>query len=83
MDSAEELRRALEASQVETATLRAAAEGPDRAPRVNDKDDADEANSAHREKYDDGQAGTAADGRAGPNAFERQGVNTTICFGGQ
>ena len=36
MESVEELRRALEAAQAETAALRAAAEGADRAPRVND-----------------------------------------------
>ena len=81
MNSVEELRRALEASQAETAALRAAAEGADRVPRVNDTDDADEADSAHRVNYDDGQAGTAADGRAGPNAFARQGVNTTFFWG--
>ena len=34
----EELRRALEASQAQTAALRAAAEGADRAPRLNDTD---------------------------------------------
>ena len=45
--SVEELRRALEASQAETAALRVAAEGADRALRVNDTDDADEADSAH------------------------------------
>ena len=82
MDSVEELRRALEASRAETAALRAAAEGADRAPRVNDTDDADEADSAHRANYVGGQAGTAADGRAGPNAFARQGVNTTFGGGG-
>ena len=32
MESVEELRRALEAAQAETAALRAAAEGADRAP---------------------------------------------------
>ena len=74
MESVEELRRALEAAQAETAALRAAAEGADRAPRVNDTGDADEADSAYRANYDDGHAGTAADGHAGPNA--RQGANT-------
>ena len=49
---------------------------------MNDTDDADEADSSHRANYDDGQAGTAADGRAGPNVFARQGVNTTIFRGG-
>ena len=78
----EELRRALEASQAETAALRAAAEGVDRAPRVNDTDYANEADSAHRANYDYGQARTAADGRAGPNLFARQGVNTTNLFWG-
>ena len=81
MNSVEELRRALETSQAETAALRAAAEGADRVPRVNDTDDADEADSAHRANYDDGQAGTAADERAGSNALARQGVNTTFFLG--
>ena len=80
MESVEELRRALEAAQAETAALRAAAEGVDRAPRVNETGDVDEADSAYRANYDDGYAGTAADGRAGSNA--RQGANTTFCFGG-
>ena len=71
MESVEELRRALEAAQAETAALRAAAEGADRTSRVNDTGDADEADSAYRTNYDDGHAGTAADGRAGSNA--RQG----------
>ena len=66
----EELRRALEAAQGETAALRAAAEGADRAPRVNDTGDAGEADSAYRASYDDGHAGTRADGHAGPNAEE-------------
>ena len=77
MDSVVELRRALEAPQAETAALRAVAEGADGAPRVNDTDVADEADGAHRENYNGGEAGTAVDGRAGPNAFARQGVNTT------
>ena len=70
----EELRCALEAAQAETAALRAAGEGADRAPRVNDTGDADEADSAYRANYDDGHAGTAANGHAGPNA--RQDANT-------
>ena len=49
----DELRRALEAARAETATLRAAAEGADRAPRVNDTGDAGEADSAYRATYDD------------------------------
>ena len=81
MESLEELRRALEAAQAKTAALRAAAEGADRAPRVNDTGDADETDSAYRTTYDDGHTGTAADGRAGPNA--RQGANTAIIFGGR
>ena len=48
MESVEELRRALEAAQAETAALRAAGEGADWAPRVNDTGDADEADSAYR-----------------------------------
>ena len=48
MESVEELRRALEAAQAETAALRAAAEGADWASRVNDTGDADEADSAYR-----------------------------------
>ena len=80
MESVEELRRALEAAQAETAALRAAAEGADRAPRINDTGDADEADSTYRANYDDGHAGTAADGRAGPNVT--QSANTTICFWG-
>ena len=74
MESVEELRRALEAARAETAALRAAAEEADRAPRVNDTDDAYEADSAYRASYDDGHAGTGADGYAGPNA--RQVANT-------
>ena len=80
MESAEELRRALEAAQAETAALRAAAEGADGAPLTNDTGDADEADSAYRASYDDGHAGTGADGHAGPNA--RQGANTAIFFRG-
>ena len=76
----DELRRALEAARAETAALRAAAEGADRAPRGNDTGDAGEANSAYRATYDDGYAGTRADGHAGPNA--RQGANTAIFFWG-
>ena len=80
MESGEELRRALEAAQAETVALRAAAEGADRALRVNDTGDADEADSAYRASYDDGNAGTRADGRAGPNP--RQGANTANFFWG-
>ena len=85
MESVEELRRALEAARAETAALRAAAEGADRAPRGNDTGDAGEADSAYRATYDDGYAGTQAagtraDGHAGPNA--RQGANTAIFFWG-
>ena len=80
MESVEELRRALEAARAETAALRAAAEGADRAPRGNDTDDAGEADSAYRATYDDGYAGTRADGHAGPNA--RQGANTAFFFWG-
>ena len=76
----EELRRALEAAQAETAALGAAAEGADRTPRANNTGDADEADSAYRANYDDGHAGTAADGHAGPNA--RQGSSTAIFFWG-
>ena len=80
MKSVEELRRALKAAQAETAALRAAAEGADRAPRGNDTGDAGEADSAYRATYDDGYAGTRADGHAGPSA--RQGANTAIFFWG-
>ena len=80
MEFVEELRRALEAAQAETAALRAAAEGAGRAPQVNDTGDADEAGSAYRANYDDGCAGTAADERAGHNA--RQNANTAIFFWG-
>ena len=80
MESVEELRRALKAPQAETAALRAAAEGADRAPRGNDTGDAGEADSAYRATYDDGYAGTRADGHAGPNA--KQGANTANFFGG-
>ena len=76
----EELRRALEAAQAETAALRAADEGADRVPRVNDTGDADKADSAYRANDGDGHAGTSADGRAGPNA--RQGANTATFFWG-
>ena len=58
MESVGELRRAIEAARAETAALRAAAEGADRAPRGNDTDDAGEADSAYRATYDDGYAGT-------------------------
>ena len=78
MESVEELRRALEAAQAETGASRAAAEGADRAPRVNDTGDAGEADSAYRASYDDGYAGTRADGHAGPNA--RQGANSAIFY---
>ena len=80
MEFVEELRRALEAAQAETAALRAAAEGTDRAPRVNDIGDAGEADNAYRASYDDGHAGTRADRHAGPNA--RQGANTATFFWG-
>ena len=76
----EELRRALEASHAETAALRAAAEGADRAPRGNESGYAGEADSAYRATYDGGYAGTRADGHAGPNA--RQGASTAIFFWG-
>ena len=76
----EELRRALEAARAETAALRAAAEGADRAPRGNDTGDAGEADSAYRATYNDGYAGTRADGHARPNA--RQGANTANFFWG-
>ena len=76
----EELRRALEAARAETAALRAAAEGSDRAPRGNDTGDAGEADSAYRATYDDGYARTRTDGHAGANA--RQGASTAIFFGG-
>ena len=79
MESVEELRRALEAARAETAVLRAAAEGADRAPRGNDTGDAGEADSAYRATYDDGYAGTRAERHAGPNA--RQGANTAIISG--
>ena len=79
MESVEELRRALEAVLAETAALRAAAEGANRSPRVNDTGDAGEAGSAYRASCDDGHAGTRADGHAGPNA--RQGANTAIVSG--
>ena len=80
MESVEELRCALEAAHAETAALRAAAEGADRAPQVNDTGNADEVDSAFRVNYDDGHAGTAADGHAGPNV--RQGANTAKFFWG-
>ena len=51
----------------------------DRAPRVNDTGDADEADSAYRANYDDGHAGTAVDGHVEPNA--RQGANIAIFSG--
>ena len=78
MESVDDLRRALEAARAETAALRAAAEGADRAPGGNDTGDAGEADSAYRETYDDGYARTRTDGHAGPNA--RQGANTAIFF---
>ena len=74
----EKLRRALVAARAETAALRAAAEGADRAPRGNESGDAGEADSAYRATYDGGYAGTRADGHAGPNA--RQGANTANFF---
>ena len=76
----EELRRALVAARAETAALRAASEGADRAPRGNESGDAGEADSAYRATYDGGYAGTRADGHAGPNA--RQGANTANFFWG-
>ena len=91
----EELRRALEAARTETAALRAAAEGADRATGGNDTGDAGEADratggndtgdageadSAYGATYDDGYAGTRADGHAGPNA--RQGTSSNF-FGGR
>ena len=80
MESVDELRRALEASRAETAALKAAAEGADRAPRGNDTGDAGEADSAYRATYDDGYARTRTDGHAGANA--RQGASTAIFLGG-
>ena len=80
MESVEELRRALEAALAETAALRAAAEGADRAPRGNDTGDTGETDNAYRATYDDGYAGTRADGHAGLNA--RQGANTAFFFWG-
>ena len=80
MESVEELRRGLETAQAETEALRAAAEGADRAPRVNDTGDAGEADSAYRASYDDTHAGTRANGHAGPNT--REGANTTFFFWG-
>ena len=80
MEFVEELRRALEAAQAETAALRAAAEGADRAPRVNDTGNAVEADSAYRASYDDRHGGTRTDGHAGSNA--RQAANAAIFFWG-
>ena len=80
MESVDDLRRALEAARAETATLRAAAEGADRAPRGNDTGDAGEADSAYRETYDDGYARTRTDGHAGANA--RQCASTANFFWG-
>ena len=80
MESVDDLRRALEAARAETAALRAAAEGADRAPRGNDTSDAGEADSAYRETYDDGYARTRTDGHAGANV--RQGASTAIFFWG-
>ena len=79
MESVEELRRALEATRAETAALKAEAEGADRAPRGNDTGDAGEADIVFRATYDDGYAGTRADGHAGPNA--RQGANKAFFSG--
>ena len=79
MESVDDLRRALEAARAETAALRAAAEGADRAPRGNDTGDAGEVDSAYRETYDDGYARTRTDGHAGANA--RQGASTAIFLG--
>ena len=76
----EELRRALVAARAETAALRAAAEGADRAPRGNESGDAGEADSAYRATYDGGYAGTRADGHAGVDA--RRGANTAKFFWG-
>ena len=78
MESVEELQRALEAARAETAALRAAAEGADRALGGNDTGDAGEADSAYGATYDDGYAGTRADGHAGPNA--RQGTRAQQMF---
>ena len=72
MESVKELRRALEAARAETAALRAAVEGADRAPRGNEPGDAGEADSAYRATYDGGYAETRTDGHAGANA--RQGA---------
>ena len=58
MESVEELHHALEAARAETAALRPAAEGPDRAPRGNESGDAGEADSAYQATYDGGYAGT-------------------------
>ena len=80
MESVDDLRRALEAARAETAALRAAAEGADRAPRENDTGDAGEADSAYRKTYDDGYARTRTDGHAGANA--RQGASTANFFWG-
>ena len=80
MESVEELRRALEAARAETATLRAADEGADRAPRGNESGDAGEADSAYRATYDGGYAGTQTDGHAGANA--RQGASSANFFWG-
>ena len=79
MKSWEELRRALEAARAETAALRAAAEGADRAPRGNDTGDAGEADSAYRATYDDGYAGTRAEGMLGPT---QDNVQTQQFFSG-
>ena len=78
MESMEELRRALEVARAETAALRAAAEGADRAPRGNESGDAGEADSAYRATYDSGYAGARTDGHAGTNA--RQGASSAIFF---
>ena len=80
MEYVEELRRALEDVRAETAALRAAAEGADRAPRGNESGDAGEVDSAYRATYDGGYAGTRTDGHAGANAG--QGASTAKFFWG-
>ena len=78
MESVEELRRALEAARAETAALRAAAEGADRAPQGNESGDASEGDSAYRATYDSGYAGTRTDG-LGP---AQDKVRAQNCFSG-
>ena len=80
MESVEELRHALEAARAETAALRAAAKGADRAPRGNESGDAGEADNAYRATYDGGYAGTRTDGHAMANA--RQGPSSAFFFWG-